>query len=70
MPSRENELIPQLFSFNLGVELGQLIIVAFILSFSYLLNVLIKMNIRSWNIFISGAAAGISFMLMMERIPN
>ncbi|MEY3321007.1 MAG: hypothetical protein RLZZ417_590 [Bacteroidota bacterium] len=70
MPSQENDLIPQLFSFNVGVELGQLIIVAFILSFSFLLHILFKMNIRSWNIFISGAAAGIALMLMLERIPN
>lgn len=70
MPDQENDLIPQLFSFNVGVELGQLIIVAFILSFSFLLHILFKMNTRSWNIFVSGAAAGIALILMLERIPN
>jgi len=70
MPDQENDLIPQLFSFNVGVELGQLIIVAFILSFSFILHILFKMNTRSWNIFVSGAAAGIALILMLERIPN
>jgi hypothetical protein len=69
MPSQENELIPQLFSFNIGVELGQLIIVAIILSISFILDKFFKMNQRSWNIFISGAAAGISLLLIIERIP-
>jgi hypothetical protein len=70
MPTEKNNLIPQLFSFNIGVEIGQLIIVGIILSISFLLNILFKLNIRSWNIFISGAAAGIALMLMLERIPN
>lgn len=69
MPSQENDLIPQLFSFNIGVEVGQLIIVGFILTISYLIHVLLKLSNRSWNIFISGAAAGIAFLLMLERMP-
>jgi hypothetical protein len=70
MPSQENDLIPQLFSFNVGVELGQLIIVGIILSISFGLNKFFRINMRSWNIFISGAAAGISLMLIIERIPT
>jgi hypothetical protein len=45
------------------------LIVGFILTISYLIHVLFKLNNRSWNIFISGAAAGVAFLLMIERMP-
>ena len=62
-------LVWQLFAFNIGVELGQLTIVAFILLIAYnMLNVL-KVQQREWNLFVSGAAAGISFIMALERIP-
>ncbi len=69
LPGQENELIIQLLAFNIGVELGQLMIVAFILLAAFWgLNIL-KIKQREWTLFVSGAAAGVSLILMMDTYP-
>lgn len=56
-----------LFAFNVGVEAGQLIIVMLALSLSYLVVLRFQwLNRREWNVFLSGAAAGISLLLMQD----
>lgn len=65
-PGQESELISQLFAFNIGVEIGQLLIVAFILITSFIAFNILKIKQREWNLFISGAAAGVAIILMME----
>lgn len=69
MPGMESEFIMQLFSFNVGVELGQLTIVAFILLASVLAFNILKVKQREWNLFISGGAAGIALIMALERVP-
>ncbi len=66
MPGQESQLVSQLFAFNIGIELGQLMIVVFILITSFIALDKLKIKQRDWRIFISGAAAGISLILMME----
>ncbi len=68
MPGQEADLLKQLFAFNIGVELGQLLIVAVILCASFIALNLMKIKQREWNLFISGAAAGISVILLVEQI--
>ena len=58
-------LIP-LLGFNIGIELGQLMIVAIILSIAFFFMRVLKVQYRDWNLFVSGAAAGMSLMLMAE----
>ncbi len=65
MPGEESMLVQQLFAFNLGVELGQLIIVAFILMASFIAFNVAKVKQRAWTLFISGAAAGVAITLML-----
>lgn len=65
-PGQESELISQLLAFNIGVEIGQLLIVAFILITSFIAFNILKIKQREWNLFISGAAAGVAIILMME----
>ncbi|GJM33415.1 MAG: hypothetical protein DHS20C18_24160 [Saprospiraceae bacterium] len=67
-PGQENELITQLLAFNIGVELGQLIIVAAILFTSFLAFNVLKIRQRDWNLFISGMAAGPALIMAIERI--
>lgn len=56
-----------LFAFNVGVEAGQLIIVLVALFLSYLVVQRFSwLNRREWNVFLSGAAAGIALLLMQE----
>jgi len=59
-------LIP-LLGFNLGIELGQLLVVLVIVSVSFLFLNVIKAKHREWNLFISGAAAGLSLLSMLEN---
>lgn len=61
-----DSLIGQLFPFNVGVELGQLVIVAILLAVSYVAFNILKIKQRDWTLFVSGAAAGVSLILMME----
>lgn len=69
MPGEENEFIQQLFAFNIGVELGQLVIVVFVLVASFIAMNILKVKQREWNLFISGGTAGIALLMALERIP-
>ena len=62
----DESIIGPLFSFNLGVELGQIIIVGLTVIIGYFFFQRLKTPLREWNLFISGAAAGIAMILMME----
>ncbi len=55
-----------LLAFNVGIELGQLLVVAFIVGTAYLFLNVFRVKHREWNLFVSGAAAGIAAMLMVE----
>jgi len=61
-------IIFPLFAFNIGLEIGQLLIVCafFVLYFS--INMVKKVNHRAWTQFFSGAGAGVSLVLIIERI--
>lgn len=65
---RESDITMPLFAFNIGIEIGQLIIVAVILIINYVMLNTLKVKQREWNLFVSGAAAGIAFIMMLERI--
>ncbi len=69
MPGEEDTLISQLLAFNIGVELGQLMIVAIILAMAFLALNIFKVKQREWNLFVSGAAAGVAIILMMDTWP-
>jgi hypothetical protein len=64
---KEESFIFQLFSFNIGLELGQLVIVLVIMLISWLLTLFFKMKERDWMMLLSGAAGGISILLIIER---
>lgn len=66
MPGEEGGLVKQLFAFNVGVEIGQIVIVGIILATSFFAFNVLKIKQREWNLFISGAAAGVAIILMME----
>ena len=66
--SEKSMLLP-LFSFNLGIETGQILIVAIILLLSMVVVDLLKYPRRDWHLILSGAGLGISLILMIERFP-
>ena len=49
-----DEIIVPLFGFNVGIELGQLLIVFFIIGIAFIFLNLLGVKQREWNIFISG----------------
>lgn len=55
-----------LLGFNLGIEIGQLLVVSIIVIVASLVEKFAQVKHRDWNLFISGAAAGISIVLMNE----
>lgn len=64
-----DEIFIPLLSFNLGLELGQVMIVLIILSISYGLISGLRVLAREWNLILSGASAGVSLIMIFERIP-
>ncbi len=62
---KEENIVNILLPFNLGVELGQLVIVAFTLIAGYIFINVLKTQQRDWNLIVSGAAAGIAITLMI-----
>ena len=63
-----DEIVIQLLGFNIGIELGQLLIVLFIVLISFIFLNIIKIKHLKWNLFVSGAAFGISLISIMELI--
>jgi len=63
--SPDDILIP-LFGFNIGIELGQLVVVLLIVSIAFLFLTILKVKHQKWNLFVSGAAFGISFISIVE----
>ena len=65
----EKGLLVPLFSFNIGIEAGQILIVACIMLLTMLVVELLKCPRREWNLLLSGAGLGVSLVLMIERFP-
>lgn len=62
---KEENIIQFLLPFNVGVEVGQIIIVALTILLTYIVVDLLKMKHREWNLILSGAAAGVAITLMI-----
>jgi hypothetical protein len=65
----ERGLTLPLFSFNIGIETGQILIVAVIMLLTKVVVDLLHYPKREWNVLLSGAGLGISLVLMIERFP-
>lgn len=66
---KDQNIIMQLLAFNVGLELGQLLIVAAVLLLSFICTRLIKMNQREYIVLLSGAVFGVSLIMALERWP-
>ncbi|MEO1034309.1 MAG: HupE/UreJ family protein [Pseudomonadota bacterium] len=63
----DSSIAVPLLGFNLGLELGQLMVVGVIVGVAFLFLNIVGVKHREWNVFISGAAAGIALLLMFEN---
>jgi hypothetical protein len=58
-----------LFGFNVGLEVGQIIVVVFVLLIAQLMVGLLKVNRRDWVMFISAGVFALALQMALERIP-
>jgi len=64
----EQNLVKPLFAFNLGLEIGQVVIVLIILIISSIVVGKLNVKKREWTLVLSGAGLGVSVVLMLERL--
>jgi hypothetical protein len=67
-PGEEQQLVTQLLGFNLGIELGQVLIVLIILSLAYLFLEQFNFSAKKWNWLLSGGAFLVASYLFFERL--
>lgn len=58
-----------LFAFNVGLELGQIIIVFILLLSAFLFINVVKVKRREWILFLSAAVFSLALKMVFERIP-
>jgi hypothetical protein len=69
MMARDQSIGWSLFGFNIGLEAGQIVVVAGILFLSFLLVNKAGLNRKWWVWIISILALGIAFKMAWERFP-
>ena len=67
---KDTNIVSQLLAFNIGLEVGQLLIVAVVLLVSVICVQLFKIQRRDYLLFASGAIFGIALLMAIERFPN
>ena len=65
---KDHSIISQLLAFNLGLELGQIIVVTLFLALSFILVDLAKVTRRDLKLVLSSAIAGVALVLMHDRV--
>ena len=69
MIAKEQSLFVPLLGFNIGLELGQILLVIVILVILFFLLKLFKVNRKDWILFISSAVFALSLKMTLERWP-
>ena len=67
---KDSNIVSELFAFNIGLEVGQLLIVVCVMLVSVTCVRLLKIHQRDYLLFASGAIFGIALMMAIERFPN
>ena len=62
----EQSIWQPLLAFNIGLELGQLIIVAIVLTISSLMIDIFRMKKHNWNLILSGIVLGVALTLIRD----
>jgi hypothetical protein len=69
MLARDQSMALGLFGFNVGLEVGQICVVAVILLIGLLFLNFLKIKRRDWIIFLSAGVFALSLKMALERIP-
>lgn len=67
---KDTNIVSELLAFNIGLEVGQLLIVAAALLLSVICIQLLKIHRKDYLLFVSGAVFGIALLMAIERFPN
>lgn len=67
---RDTNIVSELLAFNLGLEFGQILIVAVALLLSWLCVSVLKFPRREYILFLSGGIFGIALLMAIERFPS
>ena len=58
-----------LFGFNVGLEVGQMLVVVLLLSVNHFVTFIAKLPAHKWNFIVSSLVLGIAFGITMNRYP-
>ncbi|WP_292010634.1 HupE/UreJ family protein [Chryseobacterium sp.] len=69
MIAKNQSIAIPLLGFNIGLELGQIVIVSGILIILFILLKLFRINKKDWVLFVSSGVFALSVKMTLERIP-
>jgi hypothetical protein len=69
MLGKDESIVTQLLAFNIGLEAGQLLIVAVVVLISFIAIQIFNAKRREWTLFVSGGIFGLSLVMALERLP-
>jgi len=67
--AKDQSLVVGLLGFNVGLEVGQIIVVVCLLLLAWVILNLFKVNRRDWVIFFSAAVFSLAIKMALERLP-
>jgi len=67
--AKSQSIAVPLLGFNIGLELGQIVIVLMILVLLFILLNLFKVNKKDWILFVSSGVFALSLKMTLERLP-
>ena len=62
-------IVSQLLAFNLGLEVGQLLIVSCVLLISFIFVTILKCNRREYILYLTGGIFAVAVQMAIERLP-
>jgi hypothetical protein len=69
MLSKDQQIFGPLLGFNIGLEIGQIVVVCIILVVAHVIVSVWKAPRRDWVVFISAATCSLALKMALERIP-
>ncbi|MDV3930950.1 HupE / UreJ protein [Elizabethkingia anophelis] len=67
--AKEQSIATGLLGFNIGIELGQIVVVLAVLIILFLLTSIFKMDRKNWIMFVSSGVFALSLQMALERVP-
>jgi len=69
MLAKEQSIFVPLLGFNIGLELGQIIVVIAILILLFILLKVFRVNRKDWILFVSSGVFALALKMTLERLP-